>query len=81
YEREEGRLRELEERRKNSPLLDRKDKLERSISGRESELDSARSDLKVIQDELAETKKQIEGETSKLKKTSRDVLGLEIKYI
>ncbi len=81
YEREESRLRELEERRRSSPLLGRKDKLERAISGYESELDSAKSDLKAIQGELAEAQRQIEGETSELKKTSRDVLGLEIKDI
>jgi hypothetical protein len=81
YEREESRLKELEERRKSSPLLDRKDKLEHSISEHESKLDSAKSDLKAIQDELAEVKKQVEGVTSELKETSRSVLGLEIEGI
>lgn len=81
YEREESRLKELEERRKSSPLLDRKDKLERSISEHESKLDSAKRDLKTVQDELAEAQKKVEGVTSELKETSRSVLGSEIEGI
>lgn len=79
YVEKKAELERLREKRRESPLLERKRKLEKTLRNTRSDLESTKKDLDEAKERLIKTQENIAKETRNLKEAVKSLFNAEIK--
>lgn len=77
----ENKQEELEEERKSSPLLEKKNRLEGSMRDKESELNGVKGKIEESESKLSRIEGQIKSKSEKIREAAKSILEVEIKEI